>query len=578
MTTRPRVVVQPTEMQLFFAGKHQGTVYQLHNPGLSFILFPSYYLDRRVTGSGVGYQGEFPAALPAVHVTLLALYAACALAVYGLLCRYARDRVHAWSLTLLGALTLPLSAFPFQIYPEIAASLVIVLLVQELIAPPRSGSLRHLGYGLLAGFLPWLHVRFGPVTLVVGLWMLTRRNRDWRSRGFFVAGLAVVLGALSLYSYRQTGSLIPVAAYGGEAPLSLARTLKGVPAFAFERVWGLFPHSPVYLFALPGIGLSWRRHSAVPWILAILLVVIVPAAGHAFWAGYTTPGRYIVAVTPLLLLFIADALAAWSKRRAFVAAFAVLTLVSLETAVRYNLHHVKEVPPIVPNGFSGWRFNLLFPSLGTETWTATAVDVVMLASWVAIALALTVVPSWKMRRVRTSARLPDRSPSRPEPGPIFAGLLTLGLLATFVALVTGEAAATEYLLPPREARRKALTAFVDLPRCAVCYSSVMGAVEPTKALGNTLELVDLRSDPVSPRADERVRIRVRPRSSDGDYLVGTVRLDFGDGTLAVYRRMFGDVEELHTYAQPGEYHVRSWFTPWSGEEAGSELTIRVRSR
>ena len=63
---------QPTP-DLFFEGKHPGTVYQLHNPGLSFLLFPGYLLDRTITGHGLGYQGEFPAAMPATSAVRCSL-------------------------------------------------------------------------------------------------------------------------------------------------------------------------------------------------------------------------------------------------------------------------------------------------------------------------------------------------------------------------------------------------------------------------------------------------------------------------------------------------------------------------
>lgn len=573
----PRLVAQEPTPSMVFEGKHPGTVYQLHNPGLSFVLFPGYYLDRRVTGGGEGYQGEFPAHMPAVHVTLLALYAGYALALYGLLRTYGGDPNHAWILALVGALTLPASAFAFQIYPEIAAGLIIFILVRALVGPPRSGPVANVAntvLGLLAGFLPWLHVRFGFATAIIAIWMLTRRAAAPSSRLVFTIGVGVALGALSFYTYHLTGSLVPVATYGSDVPLTLPRVLKGIPAFLFDRVWGLFPHSPIYLLSLPGIGLAWRRRSDAGWILAVVAAVAVPAAGHGFWAGGSTPGRYLVAIAPLLLLFAADAMAAWSRRSMFAGAFAVLALASLQTGVVYNLYHSKEIGSLVAKEFSGWRFNLLFPSLGTDTWTATPADVVLLFAWSAIAVLLIWLP-WRARRPLTPVVAGDGRPRPAGLRPLFATLFAVALIATVVAAGTRNAIAAEYLVPAKEARERALSAFVAVPRCALCYVSGMGAVEPTVAFGNAVGFLDFHTEPTFPRVGQRVRIRVRPRTLEGEYLVSTVRLDVGEGSIAAYYRLFGDVDIVHVYTQPGDYPMYVWVKGTPDQPAEARMTLRV---
>ena len=565
----PRLVAKP---EMFFEGKHPGTVYQFHTPGLSFLLFPGYYLDRRVTGSGIGYQNEFPASMPAVNATLLALFAGYALALYRLLLSYGGDRRRAWILALVGVMTLPASAFAFQIYPEIAAGVIISVLVRELMAPGPSGAVAASGLGLLAGFLPWLHVRFSLATIVMVTWMLTARARPLRARLLFAAGCAVALGSFALFTYRLTGSLLPSLQDGPGATLSFARVLNGVPGFAFDRIFGLVPHAPVYLLALPGIGLALRRRPVgAVWILALLASVVVPAASHGFQAAGATPARYLVAVVPVLLLFVSDAMTAWSRRRLFAALFIVSTLVSVETAARYNLNHVKGIGPLVAREFSGWRINLLFPSVGANPWPAAALDGFLLASWCAVAALLVAVPWWRTRRLES---LTDEG-AKPAVVPladVFGMLGTIALLGVIVANASGETLDRGYLVPVNEARQNALAIFADLPRCAVCYSSAVGAEDPTIALGNDVTFVDLRTEPASLRTGERMRVSVRPRTSDGQFVVSLVRLELGDGSTATYRRRFGDVVDDHVYAEPGEYEVHAWV------KASSDRPSEVRKR
>lgn len=563
-----RLVAKP---DMFFAGKHAGTVYQLHGPGLSFLLFPGYYLDRRLTGSGVGYQNEFPTSMPAVYVSLLALYAGYALALYGLLLAYGGNRLRAWFMALVGVIALPAGAFAFQIYPEIAAGLILFVLVRDLIAP-SCNTFMTFALGLLAGFLPWLHLRFGAATIVIMAAMLMR-VRPWSARLSLAAGAAVTLGSLSLYTYRLTGALLPSVPFGPDEPLSFAHVLNGVPGFAFDRVFGMFPHAPIYLLALPGIGVAWRRRPAVAWILALILVVVVTAASHGFQAAGATPDRYLVAVAPLLLLFVADAMMVWSRRRLFVAVFALLTLVSIETAVRYNLHHLKGFGPLVAKQFSGWRFNLLFPSLGTEPWPAIPRDAVLLVLWGAVVVLLIFVPWWRTRR--SEPLTVDEGLPMPSVGDLCGTLFAVALLGMIVGVGTGGTMDRQYFTPFKEARERALSAFADMHRCAVCYSSALGAIEPTVSLGNDVSFVDLRALPASPRAGQRVDIRVRPRSRDGEYVVSLVRLELGDGSVATHRRMFGDANDSHIYARPGEYEVHAWVKASSEEPAEARMTVHV---
>jgi hypothetical protein len=572
--SEPRLAGGEPGAGMFFEGKHPGTVYQLHNPGLSFLLYPGYYLDRRLTGQGVGYQQEFPASLPALHVILLALYLAYGLALYALLTADDVSRSRAGVLAAMGMAMLPAGAFAFQIYPEIAAGAAVFILVRSLLpsrAPGTRSRAAELSLGVLAGFLPWLHIRFAAVTVVVALWTFGHSGAGRRVRPWFLTGVAVMLAALSLYTYRLTGSLLPSATYGDEAPLSLARIARGLPAFAFDRVWGLLPHAPLYLLAAPGILLMWRRRPAQVWLIAlVLLAVAVPAAGHGIWAGGSTPGRYLVAVAPLLLLFVAETMTAWSPSWVYRAAFLTLGAVSVDSALRYNWHHVKEYGPLVAKSLSGWRINLLFPSMGTETWSAAASDLVLLVIWGVAVLLLVALP------FRVGAlRGPWHTPPAREVAAMAAGLGMIALLGTTAAAATGTSRAADYLMPSREARERALALFASLPRCSICYFSAIGFVDPAVALGNDLGLLDVQIQPDVPRPGNAVRLRVRPRSRSGEYIVAAVRADFGDSSTASRPRAFADVDFAHAYSAPGSYTVQVWARTPGGEQLTTTRLVVV---
>jgi len=569
-----RLVAREPGPGLFFDGKHPGTIYQLHNPGLSFVLFPSYYIDRRWTGSGLGYQKEFPAKMPALDVMLLALYTGYALAVFGMLRTLRHSQWAAGGLALVITLALPVGAFAFQIYPEIAAGIAISILFVHVArqTPPRL--IGDCAAGLLAGLLPWLHVRLGLVTVVAVIWRGANRCQPVRNRLSFAAGALAGLATLSLYTYRLTGSLIPLSTYGTEAPLSLSRVVHGLPGFAFDRTFGLLPHAPLCLLALPGFTLLWNRRRELAGLVALMIAVIaVPAAAHGYWAGGATPARYLVCAMPLGAVLMAETYAAWRGHRVFLAATAVLTFLSIETAVRYDLSHQKEIGPLVTPGFTGWRPNLLFPALG-EGWPISALDALLLAAWITVAVLLFLLPVLLREKGEQKVTRRTTSPC-PMLSDVFAALIGIAVLGTTVAAATGRDVLPEYVVTAHEALGRAFRKFADLSECALCYSSQLGAVMPTVALGNDPDFVQLLTEPASPTAGQRVRIRARPRSTIGEFMVGNILLDYGDGTSVQTRRLFGDLEVIHTYATAGTYHLRAIFRSSEGRSAAVELDLTV---
>ena len=143
----------------FFKGKGD-RMYQVHQPGVSFLMFPSYYLDRQFGGPGMRADSQWPASLVAVNTFFLCLYALWTTLIFRFLRRSVESTTVAWITTLAVVLSMPLAAFPFQIYPELAAGVLLFAVANHLLFANRSTLGTSLFYGLLAGYLPWLHVRF----------------------------------------------------------------------------------------------------------------------------------------------------------------------------------------------------------------------------------------------------------------------------------------------------------------------------------------------------------------------------------------------------------------------------------
>ncbi len=461
----------------FVRGKNGG-IYQLHNPGLSMLIFPAYYLDRRFARVTPGSAAQWPDDLPAVQVFLLALYALWTVIVFRFLRRCIGTDWPAWIAALVLVLTLPVAAFPFQYYPELAAG-VLVSAVAGYLLFPGPGRAAPFFYGLLAGYLIWLHVRFTLVAAVLAVAALILLRRDSRRAATFLAGFAVPVAGFSLYTYQITGSILPTALWYSEgAPqlFSWSGMSRTSVAYLVDRDWGLFANSPAYLLALPGFWWMARRWPAAAWLsLAVLLALLLPSAGHTLHAAGTTPERLIVAALPFAATPMVESIRRLARTRWLQIGTAALVLLSLQNALAYNLHHYRDSGSLVDWSFSGWKVNLLFPGESRAPWRVSAADTALLGLWVAGLLALIVAPAL-IDRARKRGWTPPEWPHPSVPTAALAAVAMFGLLGTGVAATTGAWTRSAFQIPPEDAALEAARFLDTIGHCAICLSSSHGRV------------------------------------------------------------------------------------------------------
>ena len=105
------------------------------------------------------------------------------------------------------------------------------------------------------------------------------------------------------------GTWDPRAPYGHATDMRWARIPHGVAGLLLDQQFGVLPNAPIYLLALGGFVALWRRDRR---LTSELLIVTVPyltavAGFHMWWAGRSSPARFLVPV----LLPLALPLAAW---------------------------------------------------------------------------------------------------------------------------------------------------------------------------------------------------------------------------------------------------------------------------
>lgn len=544
----------------FLTSKRGTGVYQLHQPGLSAFLFPGYFVDRHFLGMQSGYQGEFPAELVMTNLTMLVLLGVSAVALFRLLRRALDSESLAWLASALAMLTLPMTAFAFQFYPEVPALLLIVMAANYVWFPrltPRA-ALRTIGMavfaGAAAGMLTWLHPRFLVVSIVLAGVGAVRTSGT--TRRAFVAGYAAVLFSLLAFIYHVTGSWLPNALYQaseGDVAISMSPSgiLSNLMAYAFHGTWGLLPHAPWLLGVLPGLVVLGRRTlTGAAFVAGVALALGIPAAGHGLIAAGGTPGRFLLAVVPLLVWPAAVLVQRFWASAGVRAATILAAILSLDAARAYNWSHDKGFGPIRDASLSGWKPNLAFPEIRGDFWNPSQPAYFLLVACVGLVAALTVVA---FLRSRGEPREPARAVRSSWWVTVALILIVVGW-STVATAARGRWTRREYLVDDARSRRDAAIALVALDRCRVCFTSERSQVDWT-----WLEPNPGRAPQIDVGIADRTLTVDVSFASDGDLAgFGRVQVDFGDGEVTAWQGVVGRRAITHEYRQAGEYRLVVW--------------------
>jgi hypothetical protein len=383
-------------------GKRRSGVYQLHQPGLSLLLLPGYYVDRHWLSLDAGYQGQFPAQLLMTTGTMLVILGLMGVCLFRLLRNALGADGPAWCAAAVAATSFPSAAFAFQLYPEMPACLFTLLAVNYVCVRTDRGRDRSWAaveaalLGVTTGMLTWLHPRFLILSVVLAVAVTWRTSGATRRAFVMTCGLVAFL--LLGYNYHITGSWMPNALYaasGDDRQIVPGVILDNLIAYAFHGEWGLVPHAPWLLLVVPGLCVMARRRAAhAMFVVALALALGVPAAGHALNPAGGTPGRFVMAVVPLLMWPVATLV--WQFRdSAFMRAGAIVaTVLSLDASLAYTWSHEKAYGPMLDSARSGWKVNLAFPTL-REYFAATPQPGIGVIIALVVAIAVASVIVWR---------------------------------------------------------------------------------------------------------------------------------------------------------------------------------------
>lgn len=548
----PRPGPAKSEGGWFVEGK-RGGVYQVHSPGFSLLLFPGYFVDRTILNWTSTEHPQFPTNLFCTNGSVLILYLLWGVAVFRLLWAYTGRALMTWIMTCVVMLSLPSTAFSYQYYPEVAAGLAVALIVPYVLLSSDGRPGVATAYGVLVGYLPWLHVRFGLLTILAGLCLTITRRRVWPAVIWFWIGAALPLAALGAYHYHVTGNPMPWAVFAltREArPFGAWSAAYDLPSFWFDWSGGLPAHAPVYLLALPGLWLSWRRNHAVAAVLALfVLALAIPAAGHGWMGGGTTPLRLVAAVIPLLALPLADAIERYVGSRWFLVTLVVLGAISVQNGLTYNGHFDKGQPWLLGPTISGWLSPLLLPNFDVNDRLAHP----FIWVWIVAAVVLVASPALVRRAVtRSTASAVTR---RSWTAVTATVLIIFAALASITGASLGYTSRSRFMMEQAEVRDWLLLVH-QIDGSGPGWSARRGPIEMATLFPNAGSTrLDLRIEPTDAMVQTPVGVSVGLAEQGGTRGWGTLRVDFGDGSPVSRLPVVGEVRTSHRYATAGEYGV-----------------------
>ncbi|HVR69430.1 MAG TPA: hypothetical protein VMT87_01185 [Vicinamibacteria bacterium] len=267
------------------APRRDGRPYPAHSPGLPVLLAPAYAIAGR----------------PGTVVVLALAASLLAAVVRALAARLEVGTAGAW-LAWAAAVGPPLFFYSFHVYTEAVSALLLygtIALVAGAASAAGGGAA-----GLMAGVLPWLHVKMIAAAGVLGL-VAARRLRGKALAAFAAAALLMAAGYLAYYQH-VFGTPTPLAIYGGAPAQMSGSPARAALGLLLDRSFGLLPHAPVFLVGLAGfIPMCRRWRETWPLLLAAAAVLAPVLPWGMWWGGQSPAGRFLVPLVPVLAVAVA---------------------------------------------------------------------------------------------------------------------------------------------------------------------------------------------------------------------------------------------------------------------------------
>jgi hypothetical protein len=364
-----------TSVPAYFYTVREGRKYGFGALGNVVALVPSYLAYKALRH--VPGLPEGPLFALTSHLSSAALMALAGGLFHGL-CRWrgASDRL-ATGMTLVLALATICFVYARSPYSEALQTMALLLVVERALAQARKTTDAGMAaLGAASGVLVNAKLVYALVLPILAAYWIAahvRGGRDGRRtlvRGSLLAAAAFLpFAALVLFhDWVKTGSLLQTG-YAQGGPMFSGELFPALYAYALSTGQGLFFFSPPLLLGVLGLPTAWRQQRRETALLvATIIVLVLASAKYRIWhGGYNWGPRYLVPLTPLVLLLALPwlpAALARGRRRLRRAGVALLVaagcLVQVVGAALYWDHYIRIAVAVEEQtGAVGWSADYL---------------------------------------------------------------------------------------------------------------------------------------------------------------------------------------------------------------------------
>jgi hypothetical protein len=348
----------PREVQGAFGP--EGDVYSKKSPAQSFLAVPFYLVGWLLPGLSMLQTALW---LNAVVTALVAVLLACTVLALGY-----RLRVALLSGALYGLGTI---AWPYatHFFGEPLSTLAIIGTFYAILRLRQTGKKRYAaGAGVMAGLMIATSFSHALLLLPLGAYLLYAVGTRWRATGvgtpdgapagrrgdlvrsvaLFAVPLICALGLLVWYNAIRFGTLFTTG-YDFDAGEGFSGNwLQGLWGLLLSPYRGFFWYTPLAFASVVAWRGFTRRHKAEGWTIAILSLLLVGlyAKWWMWWGGFAWGPRFLVPLSPFVVLVLAPCWAAgqrdaWPRiALAMLAALSVAVQILAVTANYVNFETV----------------------------------------------------------------------------------------------------------------------------------------------------------------------------------------------------------------------------------------------
>jgi hypothetical protein len=245
---------------------------------------------------------------------------------------------------LLLTLSPPLLIFSVLFFTELVSALIAFLVFRQVILLDTHGRLRWGWLGCAAGFLVLVHAKNIGLTIPLAALAIYTLGARRAEAGAFALGVAAMLVARTAVNYYFWGSPVsgPHARFSAAgASGMLDEAWMRLAGLLVDQEFGLLPYAPIYLLAIVGFSVLYRRRRDLALAIACEVgvyaaLLVCPLVNvHGWTGGWNPAARFLTPIVPLLGLLVFVGI------RTSPAAIVLVILVLQVTISAYAWQHPK---------------------------------------------------------------------------------------------------------------------------------------------------------------------------------------------------------------------------------------------